>query len=438
MTTGVDIAASAAGFLWRLCTRSSGRTRSVLEAAGVASPFSHDELECFDKFRLGAQYRALGAFRKVLKWRGLSPSAGTCLIMLMVSGSLFALAVIAAALEHELGPAHHPVSPGTGMVRQGRSDIPQSVPLLRDYAYLTVLFLGGFAAATFAREWDRLDRLPGLLARGGLLRADRASTQAFVAAFQQLERTSCQLRWEVLSIAGALATVGLAAWSVLERGVYSLLDPYGERHRHAAALNLEKWWADPHTSKLAFGVVLLAAVVYMYLTLRNTIMGAHALVWFRHIRREAGGDWFGYSGAWCPYELALAEVRQALLDVFVVILIGAIAGAASVYALAVPPQLVSILLIYLIYNSAVFVVPWVHLNKQLGNSKSELRDRLVRAIETASQSERETDRETTQVLWMAYRRTGEFPDRVIQRVPVGALVAVYLIPIIGLIPSYIR
>lgn len=131
-------------------------------------------------------------------------------------------------------------------------------------------------------------------------------------------------------------------------------------------------------------------------------------------------------------------MRRALIDVYVSVTLGALAAATAIYALALPPLIITIVIIYLGYNLMILVVPWSMINRQLARSKRDLKREVLdelRAICTKTVIGTARD---VEIVWIEQKRVDELPDRVIRRVPLGVLVALYLIPIIGIIPAYRR
>jgi len=268
-----------------------------------------------------------------------------------------------------------------------------------------------------------LETLPVILARGGLLRTDRIAPETFCQAFGRLSQRSCRRHCETTSVLiAAVVTLGISR-AISDRGLYPLLDAGAS----VARFHFEEWWAKPNNGVVGFIAFSIVITFFGYITARHTLMGIHILGWLAQMRataRAAGSkEWFGYSDVWTAPEEALGELRGATLDVFTAILLGASAAACAVYALALPPLLVIILTAYLVYNLHVFVVPWVYLNRQLRRSKRRLQADLVREIGASS-----GQRADLEMLTLGYQRLADLPERVIERFPVGALVALTSFP----------
>lgn len=395
--------------------------------------FSEESLAALDRFTLSKYHYALRLLRAPVVGGRFPVLITGPLVVLGITLLLFAVCAAPAFIAGRLTPLAlgsdlHQLFDGHGAYP------PRPIPLLRDYSVLAILVLTALSYVHFARQWHRLERLPVRLARGGLLRTDVLHEHVFVQHFARLQDRSCRVIWEIVALAISIAVVFAIVTAILQTGFYPLID----RGASVADYHLAEWWARPANSKVGFGAFSFVLLAFCYLTIRHTIMGFHMLTWLGSIRRETrptNSDWFGYSDPWVSPDDALGELRGAILDVFLAILLGACAAAAAVYAIAVPPQLVLILVVYLLYNLSVFVIPWVYLNRQLARSKFRLQSQTLQELRTLSDEGRPyTGR--GEWLWLGLERVRLLPERVIQRVPVGALIALYLLPVLGIFPAY--
>jgi hypothetical protein len=405
------------------------------DSSEVSRLFTEDDLSELGEFSLSKKHVALRAQRHLSsRLRGMPPVVVEPAFAIAAAAVMFGVSAIAAALERRFGPPS--LTRDIRQLLNRRGEYPaRPVPLLRDYAFLAIIGLTALSYAHFARQWRRIESLPRLLAEGGLLRTDSKITSAsFCEWFSKLQLTSCRLRWELWSgFVAATITVALV-WAALHRGIYPLLD----RGDDVSAFHLSQWWARPENGFAGTMTVALIVFLFFFITVRHTIMGGHILLWLAAMRSASSvagrRDWFGYSDPWAAPEEALDELRRAIFDVFLAILLGACAAAAAVYVIAVPPELIVLLIGYLIYNLIVFILPWVYFNRQLVRSKYRLQARLLGELRQAATSSEQPN--ARDALWLSYRRTTELPSRVIARLPIGALVALYLIPVVGIIPAY--
>ncbi len=77
----------------------------------------------------------------------------------------------------------------------------------------------------------------------------------------------------------------------------------------------------------------------------------------------------------------------------------------------------------------------LYLNRQLKKSKRALQERFLRDLRSLAEANGPPNGEA-HWLWLACTRAAELPERVVERLHVGGLVALYLIPIVGIIPAY--
>ncbi len=392
-----------------------------------------NELRTFSISRFNYTCRLLrsGSRRVAL----LPPVIAGPLLVVATFAFLFGLCAGASAIEGRFGSTTFTSDLKQLLNRKGTYP-PRPIPFLRDYAALAIVVLAALSFGHFTKQWTRLEAMPARLAEGGLLRTDRISSEVFRHWFDDLAARSCRRRWETLAFTISVIVTGGIAATLLTGGLYPLLD----HGKDVGAVHSEGWWARPANGWLGFLSFLFVLWFFFYVTIRHTIMGTHVMLWLNRIRstvRATTGksEWFGYSDPFAAPDPALGELRGAIIDVFVAILLGACAAACAVYAMEIPPQLAAILVVYLFYNLCVFLVPWLYLNRQLSRSKFEIEANVLGELRKLAPVGQERP-QGADWLWATYSRAADLPERVIDRLPVGALVALYLIPLAGIIPAY--
>jgi hypothetical protein len=404
------------------------------------SGFEAEELDNLRRFSLTRRQHALRALRFVAYERGVPPVIITFALAIAACVAIYLVAAAFAFWKARVGPS----SVGADIDQVlGRRSIPaHGVPLVRDYGFLLLTLWTALTFTRCTRQWTRLERLPAILARGGLLRTDLLTSEFLREEFVRLENRSRKARWDVLAAALAVVLTALTAKAILESGVYPLSDVATDGS--VGVTHYRHWWANPTTDAPGFALVIAIVLTYGYITIRHSILGAHVLLWLRSMHgrargqhppgEENGSTWFGYSDRWADPEEALGELRGALLDVFASVLLGALALGTAVYLFDFPSQLVAVLVTYLGVNILAFVLPWIYMNRELARSKRQLRATVLselRRIDVSDRAGRSWDLQC-----LAYARVAEFPDRVLDRLPVGGLIALYLIPVLGMLPAY--
>jgi hypothetical protein len=400
----------------------------------VAHDLQHD-VGMLDDFTLAHRYSPMRV-GKLIAWVPPAASAQGYLLRFSILLVLILFAAGTAAGATGLWGPSSAFADLRALLSGDSEDGVRSIPFLRDYAFLGLLLLAPLSYAQLASQWERLESLPAQIKRGGLLSSPRIPFDALEREFHAASRRSGRALWELASLAAA----GLITWivldAVLDRGIYPFLD--GGRTRDLMSLHSENWWANPGTSLVGFIAYATTIAAFLYLHCRNTILGWHITSLLLSLQRAARAHraraWFGYGSRWADPQQAIAAIRRAMLDAFLAVGYALTAGALAVYAFSTSPIVLAVVIAWAVWDIFVLVFPWVLLNRQLAASREQLLSTLISDLREI-QTRRHTAKEG-EWLWRSYRHACDLPDRVLNRLPVGAFLAFYLLPIAALIQAF--
>jgi hypothetical protein len=312
-----------------------------------------------------------------------------------------------------------------------------SVPFLRDYSFIAILVLTCLSFAQLSSQWERLERLPKQVERAGLFMTEDLELDRIAEEFSRLSRRANAALLDLASALIALVFTAVVVFIVLRGSIYPFLD---QASLGADQSHTDQWWANPSNSVASFILYSSVGVLFFYLHVRNTILGAQIALLLRNLHRvsDAAGAsaWFGYSGRWADPTDGVAAIRRTMLDAFLAIGYGLSVGAFAVYAFSAQPIVLVFIIGWGVWDVAILLLPWVVLNRQLRSSKQRLESGLLAEIRSIASPDEEIEFERGEWLWRAYTHAMSLPERVLNRGPVTGFVAFYLLPIVGIIQGF--
>ncbi len=384
-------------------------------------------------------YRNQPVLLLMRRWSG--NAAVTFLAMLAL---LMLPRVIVTLAEGTIGPPGE-VSRDLGGILFGKvATTAPSVPLLRDYADLAIIVLIAAHTAFMYGQWHRLQALPGRLRATDMLAPSLALEGAYEEMIGRYERRFNWIRLEVFAVVIAAVLALLLAELPRTSGIYGGLGASPSPMDRFAL-----WWANPELHPVAYIILITSFWLYLYLVVRHTSMGVLLAAMFIEARQKAakqGELWLTYPHAirnMEPVEI-VSELRQALYDVTISItLLVSAFLAANLYV--VFPWWIwwALVLPYLLLNPLFVAVPTWELNRCVSVSWRRLYHRVSeREIEaelhvgSAPGSELRRALARVEVARAERERVERLPREVIRWRSWGASFAVYLAPVLLLVPPY--
>jgi hypothetical protein len=314
------------------------------------------------------------------------------------------------------------------------------LPLLRDYVFIGIAVLMAVHVAHMVQQWSRVNRLPHLLRAAGLIPRSAVDDATYDEILVRNERRFNSLLLEALAIAAAIAAAGGIAAAV-SKGMYPGFDKSLPRH---AVQHYNHAWLSWHTHHAAFVVVITTYAFWVYMMIRHALMGIVVLFFvsdFQGHARKVGAAWFGYETVWEEVGGALREIRMAVNDIIVSVILGV--GALILGSLMVTfsdPVVIALLLFYTLYAPTLIFAPVYLMNRQLFFSTDVLRSQSLRRWRTAVAAAERSGKGLTSRVWLdaelakqEYDQAVALPQCIVSVWDVWRNVVLYVVPVLALV-----
>lgn len=294
--------------------------------------------------------------------------------------------VVAYALDTTAWSSFDPTVDLVILIGRAPSSGSPDVPMLRDYADIALCFVIAAHVAHIVVQWDRVQRLPGILWSTGLLSHDALGEPEYRRLISDFDKRFNLPVWELMAalLAILMSTILL---NIAQHGVYSWLPVHGADD--AARAHADAWWANRSVHFGAFAVQYLTYTLFIYLLLRHVAMGFVGmwLVAAAQWRTRASKDpWLGYQSVWDDEVDGVDALRVALSDVFWSMTMTGIVLLLTIWYIPVPRVLdIVVIVLYVLVNPAFVLIPALALNRQLKESWQKLRKLALDDLRRASE-----------------------------------------------------